>query len=170
MGRGCKRREALSRPVPIVRGLDPSIRTHPIPPQLPPTPPQRGILKTQNTRIPRAHSGVEPPVPIPNTEVKRASADGTGRATAWESRSVRGIFPFAGVAQSVEHDLAKVGVAGSSPVSRSNTQTPQVKTWGVYPFRSSSLSQSAHTSRWADRKSTRLNSSHTDIFRMPSSA
>ena len=119
MGRGCKRREALSRPVPIVRGLDPSIRTHPIPPQLPPTPPQRGILKTQNTRIPRAHSGVEPPVPIPNTEVKRASADGTGRATAWESRSVRGIFPFAGVAQSVEHDLAKVGVAGSNPVSRS---------------------------------------------------
>ena len=27
---------------------------------------------------------------------------------------------FAGVAQLVEHDLAKVGVAGSSPVSRSN--------------------------------------------------
>ncbi len=26
---------------------------------------------------------------------------------------------FAGVAQLVEHDLAKVGVAGSSPVSRS---------------------------------------------------
>jgi hypothetical protein len=26
----------------------------------------------------------------------------------------------AGVAQLVEHDLAKVGVAGSSPVSRSN--------------------------------------------------
>ena len=29
---------------------------------------------------------------------------------------------FAGVAQLVEHDLAKVGVAGSSPVSRSNFQ------------------------------------------------
>jgi hypothetical protein len=27
---------------------------------------------------------------------------------------------FAGVAQLVEHDLAKVGVAGSSPVSRSD--------------------------------------------------
>ena len=27
---------------------------------------------------------------------------------------------LAGVAQLVEHDLAKVGVAGSSPVSRSN--------------------------------------------------
>jgi hypothetical protein len=29
---------------------------------------------------------------------------------------------FAGVAQLVEHDLAKVGVAGSSPVSRSNKE------------------------------------------------
>ena len=29
---------------------------------------------------------------------------------------------FAGVAQLVEHDLAKVGVAGSSPVSRSNSE------------------------------------------------
>ena len=29
---------------------------------------------------------------------------------------------FAGVAQLVEHDLAKVGVAGSSPVSRSKQQ------------------------------------------------
>jgi hypothetical protein len=28
--------------------------------------------------------------------------------------------PFAGIAQLVEHDLAKVGVAGPSPVSRSN--------------------------------------------------
>ena len=27
--------------------------------------------------------------------------------------------PFAGIAQLVEHDLAKVGVAGPSPVSRS---------------------------------------------------
>ncbi len=49
-------------------------------------------FEKQNTRIPRAHSGVEPPVPIPNTEVKRASADGTGTAGSWESRSVRGIF------------------------------------------------------------------------------
>jgi hypothetical protein len=31
--------------------------------------------------------------------------------------------PFAGIAQLVEHDLAKVGVAGPSPVSRSkNTE------------------------------------------------
>ena len=31
---------------------------------------------------------------------------------------------FAGVAQLVEHDLAKVGGAGSSPVSRSNKDMP----------------------------------------------
>ena len=29
-------------------------------------------------------------------------------------------IPFAGIAQLVEHDLAKVGVAGPSPVSRSS--------------------------------------------------
>ena len=31
---------------------------------------------------------------------------------------------IAGIAQLVEHDLAKVGVAGSSPVSRSNKTAP----------------------------------------------
>ncbi len=35
-----------------------------------------------------AHSGGETPVPIPNTEVKPASADDTGCASGWESRSV----------------------------------------------------------------------------------
>ena len=32
------------------------------------------------------------PVPIPNTEVKPATADGTVWATAWESRSLPGVF------------------------------------------------------------------------------
>ena len=31
---------------------------------------------------------------------------------------------FAGIAQLVEHDLAKVGVAGPSPVSRSKNPDP----------------------------------------------
>ena len=30
----------------------------------------------------------ETPVPIPNTEVKPLSVDGTARATVWESRSI----------------------------------------------------------------------------------
>ena len=33
------------------------------------------------------HSEEAPPVPIPNTEVKLFSADGTAWATVWESRS-----------------------------------------------------------------------------------
>ena len=33
------------------------------------------------------HSAAEPPVPIPNTEVKRCCADGTAGETLWESRS-----------------------------------------------------------------------------------
>ena len=32
------------------------------------------------------------PVPIPNTEVKPAGADGTARVTAWESRKSPGFF------------------------------------------------------------------------------
>src|SRR5690606_36783370 len=34
------------------------------------------------------HSGGATPVPIPNTEVKPSSADGTRLGTAWESRSL----------------------------------------------------------------------------------
>src|SRR6185295_1559654 len=32
------------------------------------------------------------PVPIPNTDVKPLSADGTAWATAWESRTLPGLF------------------------------------------------------------------------------
>ena len=35
-------------------------------------------------------SEIDPPVPIPNTEVKRLSADDTAWATAWEHRPVPG--------------------------------------------------------------------------------
>ena len=34
------------------------------------------------------------PVPIPNTAVKPSSADGTVRATWWESRTLPGLFPL----------------------------------------------------------------------------
>ena len=33
------------------------------------------------------------PVPIPNTEVKPAGADGTARVTVWESRKSPGLLP-----------------------------------------------------------------------------
>jgi hypothetical protein len=41
-----------------------------------------------------AASGVDPPVPIPNTVVKRFSTDGTACASAWENRPPPGTFSF----------------------------------------------------------------------------
>jgi len=81
---------------------------------------------------------VDPPDPISNSEVKHTSADDTWGVASWESRSVRGSYfttvqvssvmrygrrlcVFAGVAQLVEHYLAKVDVASSNLVSRSTT-------------------------------------------------
>ena len=44
-------------------------------------------------RVPGGHRSRVTPVPIPNTEVKPATADGTAWETAWESRSLPGVFP-----------------------------------------------------------------------------
>ena len=41
---------------------------------------------------PGGSSEVAPPVPIPNTEVKRLSADDTALAKVWENRSPPGGF------------------------------------------------------------------------------
>src|SRR5205823_15005175 len=43
-------------------------------------------------KFPGGHRGRVPPVPIPNTEVKPATADGTACAGVWESRSLPGLF------------------------------------------------------------------------------
>ncbi len=56
-------------------------------------------LRDSKTRVPRrpqapfpgGHRSRATPVPIPNTEVKPATADGTVWETAWESRSLPGI-------------------------------------------------------------------------------
>src|SRR6185369_4519292 len=42
-------------------------------------------------KFPGGHRGRVTPVPIPNTEVKPATADGTACVGAWESRSLPGI-------------------------------------------------------------------------------
>ena len=53
--------------------------------------------------FPGGHSGEETPVPIPNTEVKLPSADGTAGESLRESRSLPGfLFYVSPVAQSVE--------------------------------------------------------------------
>ena len=46
-----------------------------------------------STEIPGGISGGATPVPIPNTEVKPSSADGTARETLWESRAPPGVLP-----------------------------------------------------------------------------
>ena len=53
--------------------------------------------------------------------------------------------PYAGVAQLVEHYLAKVDVAGSNPVSRSTTQDPDTSS-GSYPFNPTEAPKSPRTS------------------------
>ena len=60
------------------------------------------------------HSGGDTPLPIPNREVKPASADGTARETLWESRSSP-IFLLAGQPVSLSAVSYWPGQAG--PVS-----------------------------------------------------
>ena len=55
----------------------------------------------------------EPPVPIPNTEVKPFSANGTWLDTTWESRTSPNFY--SSIAQSVEHAAVNRRVVGSSP-------------------------------------------------------
>jgi hypothetical protein len=90
-----------SRPVLIGRGLVTHIPTHPEPhasttqnlnQQTPPqnTGPKGLTTRTQqNNGSPRygGHSGRETPGPIPNPEVKPASANGTAPDRMWESRT-----------------------------------------------------------------------------------
>ena len=55
-------------------------------PQATKIPPLRRI------KFPGGHRRGVTPVPIPNTEVKPSTADGTAWETAWESRSLPGLF------------------------------------------------------------------------------
>ena len=48
--------------------------------------------RPSRSKFPGGHRSRVTPVPIPNTEVKPATADGTAWVTAWESRSLPGLF------------------------------------------------------------------------------
>ena len=54
--------------------------------------PQGSKGGTPGKQFPGGHRRGVTPVPIPNTEVKLSTADGTARVTAWESRSLPGLF------------------------------------------------------------------------------
>jgi hypothetical protein len=53
---------------------------------------RQSAFANPQSRFPGGHRRGVTPVPIPNTEVKLSTADGTARVTAWESRSLPGLF------------------------------------------------------------------------------
>ena len=61
--------------------------------------------------MPSDHSEGETPVPIPNTEVKSFSADGTILATGWESRKSLGFFVFAVIGALLLFELPAIDFA-----------------------------------------------------------
>src|SRR6266699_3300219 len=80
IGRRCTHRKVFSRPVLIGRGLEiiyARARYEGL----------GGTRAASLLTISGGFSGGVTPVPIPNTEVKPASADGTWGETPWESRS-----------------------------------------------------------------------------------
>src|SRR5206468_4514166 len=83
-----KHGNVLSRPVLIGRGLgfcSRSLSCSELCSELAPS--SRRIPTDPRHRF-GGHGGGETPGPIPNPEVKPSSADGTARATGWESRSL----------------------------------------------------------------------------------
>src|SRR3990172_11945584 len=81
IGRRCTRSNALSRWVIIGRGLESNSR------RACSLWSARECRAVEALKVSGGDCGGEPPVPIPNTEVKLASADGTWGAGPWESRS-----------------------------------------------------------------------------------
>src|SRR5438270_3567875 len=90
IGRRCTHGDVFSRPVLIGRGLG----VHSLPVlAMERSGGSRAMRQApEMSRISGGHSGGVTPVPIPNTEVKTASADGTWGATPWESRSSPGFL------------------------------------------------------------------------------
>ena len=70
--------------------------------------------RKEKITISGGNSEGETPVPIPNTEVKPFSADGTWGETPWESRSLPD-FNIILSSSTVEHSAVNRGVAGSNP-------------------------------------------------------
>ncbi len=117
---------------------EPPGRRHP--PDLPPPPhwlctPQRGSWRTAGAGGDR--SGAAPPVPIPNTVVKRPSADDTGGGTRWDNRSLPpapAALPTRGRAV-VARRAHNPEVAGSNPApATSQAQGARKQPWAFcYP-------------------------------------
>src|SRR5437660_9032810 len=86
IGRRCTHSNVFSRPVLIGRGLG-TIMPVLAMERLRTSPHFDSHILTAKAPVSGGHSGGVTPVPIPNTEVKPTSADGTWGETPWESRS-----------------------------------------------------------------------------------
>ena len=89
--------------------------------------------------------------------------DATGESGISES----GLARLCGVSRQSIHELLRSLVSGKS-VKRAFEPTPGLKVW--CQARGLSTTEKSNISNLSDRKSTRLNSSHPSISRMPSSA
>ena len=87
-----------------------------------------------DVRFPGGHRSRVTPVPIPNTEVKPATADGTAWVTVWESRSLPGLFLRAGrkqrdaafffVRRRLRPDQRRISKTSPSSVAEPSTDGP----------------------------------------------
>src|SRR5437764_6218951 len=85
IGRRCTHSNVLSRPVLIGRGLGTILPVLAM--ERSKGRQKAAYAAALDSKISGGHSGGVTPVPIPNTEVKPASADGTWGDSPWESRS-----------------------------------------------------------------------------------
>jgi hypothetical protein len=91
-------------------------------------------LVMASRRGPGGAGGVVPPVPIPNTVVKRSSADDTAWATAWDNRPVPGppLTLFCSISYNsitATRDGAVVARRAHNPKVVGSNPTPATK-WG----------------------------------------
>ena len=90
---------------------------------------------------PGGPSEAAPPVPIPNTAVKRLSADDTAPARTWENRSLPGGFAFYGTEQAGRDTVVRLNRWSMRPILNAY-QKPQDGTTQVgKPLRRSYMLQ-----------------------------
>ena len=75
--------------------------------------------RVDNARFSGGYSGGDTPVPIPNTAVKPARADGTWRVTSWESRSPPGYFEEMPAFVSTKAGISMFNTSYLQPITRS---------------------------------------------------
>ena len=88
------------------------------------------------------NGGEDPPVPIPNTEVKLTRVENTWLETAWEDRTVpakkNGLklvrFVYCLIAQLVEHAAVNRRVVGSSLTEASQKEEQWTRSMLLFPF------------------------------------